>query len=204
MQEVLLHSVQLYGYLAVFLLLALGIVGLPVPDELVMMFTGYLAAQGKMSFWVVLIVSVAGSMCGMLLSFLLGRFFGIPLLRKLGPRLRLKPARIEKSGRWFERYGLFVVCFGYFLPGVRNLSAYFAGVRRWSVFKFSGAALPGAAIWAFLYVRLGFYLGDSWRSCFASTRGYLLLAAGILLAVILIWSGKKVLGNRQNGKTRGK
>jgi len=37
-----------YGYLAIFLLLLLGIVGLPVPDETLLLFVGYLSFKGDL------------------------------------------------------------------------------------------------------------------------------------------------------------
>lgn len=198
LQDWLLNFILIYGYAAVFVLLVLGIVGLPIPDELLMMFTGYLASRGQMTLLTVMIVSVSGSLVGMLLSYWLGRRFGLPLLHKLGPRLRLTPARFERTSQWFERFGPAIVTFGYFFPAIRHLSAYFAGMRSWNPLKFFGYAFPGALLWAFIYVRLGYYFGENWNTCFAYIRTYIWIPIGIIVLICLIALWRSYRKQRQD------
>ena len=77
MEQQVLAWIAQYGYLAIFSLLVLGIVGLPVPDETLLTFTGYLVFQGHLSLPMAFLSGFAGSACGITLSYVLGRTFGL-------------------------------------------------------------------------------------------------------------------------------
>ncbi|MGO4276241.1 DedA family protein, partial [Paenibacillus sp. TAF58] len=117
-----------YGYIAIFFCLALGIIGLPVPDEILMTIVGYLSSLGLILFPISLAVSFFGAMTGMLCSYALGRKFGKPLLWKYGKWIKLTTTRLENTKTWFERHGPWAICIGYFIPGLRHLTCYYAGV----------------------------------------------------------------------------
>ena len=77
--DTVLQWIGQYGYIAIFSLLVLGIVGLPVPDETLLTFTGYLVFQGHLSLGLAFLSCFAGSACGITLSYILGRTFGLTL-----------------------------------------------------------------------------------------------------------------------------
>ncbi len=162
-QELISH----YGYAAIFCLLALGIVGLPVPDEVLMTFVGYLASLYVLKLPLAMIVAFSGALCGMLLSYMIGRKFGRPLIHRYGRWVKLTPKRLERVERWFNRYGLWTIVFGYFIPGVRHLTCYLSGisgVRARTYMLFAGA---GALLWSTVFIIMGYFLGNvdlfSWR-----------------------------------------
>ena len=64
MEQQVLAWITHYGYLAIFLLLVFGIVGLPVPDETLLTFTGYLVFKGHLSLPLAFATALAGSACG--------------------------------------------------------------------------------------------------------------------------------------------
>ena len=109
-----IEMISQYGYYAVFGLLALGIIGLPVPDELLMLFIGYLSSIMVLNYSVSLLVSFMGAITGMLLSYTLGKTFGQPLIDKHGKWVGLTTKRFEKVKGWFARFGLWTLFFGYF------------------------------------------------------------------------------------------
>lgn len=73
------NFISQYGYLAIFLLLSLGIIGLPIPDEILMMFIGYMSQEGGLNFTLSIILSFLGSSTGMIISYLIGNKFGKPI-----------------------------------------------------------------------------------------------------------------------------
>lgn len=83
-----------YGYFALYGILALGIIGLPVPDEVLMTFVGYLTSTHVMNYPLALIVSICGSVTGMFVSYTIGSKIGQPFLLKYGKWLKLTPKRI--------------------------------------------------------------------------------------------------------------
>ena len=79
MEQHILAWITQYGYLAIFGLLVFGIVGLPVPDETLLTFTGYLVFKGHLSLPLACAAAFAGSTCGITISYTLGRTFGLAL-----------------------------------------------------------------------------------------------------------------------------
>ena len=81
-----------YGYGAIFVLLLLGIVGLPVPDETLLLLVGYLSFTGDLRLEPALVTAFLGSACGVSVSYALGRLVGIHAVDKLATRLHIPPA----------------------------------------------------------------------------------------------------------------
>src|SRR5439155_18322600 len=98
-----------YGDAAIFLLLMLGIFGLPVPDETLLTFAGYLCFKGKLLLGPTLAAAFLGSVCGITLSYGLGRLLGLHAVRRLGPMLHLRPEHLAETQRWFEHWGKYVL-----------------------------------------------------------------------------------------------
>ena len=93
-------------------------------------------------------VAFLGSVCGMTVNYLLGRTIGCYLVRRFGKLVHVTEEKIARpSHDWFERKGRWSLLFGYFLPGVRHLTAFAAGTTR---MNFLGilASSPPAARWS--------------------------------------------------------
>ncbi|MEB3100141.1 DedA family protein [Ferviditalea candida] len=165
----------------------LGMIGLPVPDELLMTFAGYLIFKGKLVYWITLIVACLGSISGVSFSFFLGHKWGLPLLEKHGRKIHMTPERLEKSEIWFKRFGKFAVTFSYFIPGVRHFTAISAGISRWKYRIFLLYAVPGGIAWAFTFITLGYYLGENWRVFTETFHRYMLYTVLGLVIGLGIW-----------------
>ena len=107
-----------YGYPAIFLLLIGGIVGFPVPDQLLLIISGYLILTGSLSMTPTLIAAVLGSICGITLSYLLGRGSGSYLAKR-----RFAAHRLQNARNCFERFGGSTLVFGYFVRPVAIAAA---------------------------------------------------------------------------------
>src|SRR4051794_38871387 len=143
-----------YGYFAIFGLLMLGIVGPLIPDETILVFAGILARQGKLEYVAVLAAGYAGSLCGITLSYLLGRN-GLAWLMEKVPFMRKHSAQyLEKVNQWFARYGHWTLFFGYFVVGVRHFTAVVAGTSRMNAKHFALYAYTGGLLWVICFVSL--------------------------------------------------
>jgi membrane protein DedA with SNARE-associated domain len=152
-----------YGYGAIFLLLVLGIVGLPVPDETLLLFAGYLSFKGTLQLEPALATAFAGSACGITVSYALGRFAGLPVLMKFGPLIHVRPEHLEQAHRWVERWGKYSLLFAYFIPGYRHLAAFVMGASLLKPAVFAGFAYSGALIWSTSFIALGYIAGEEWQ-----------------------------------------
>jgi membrane protein DedA with SNARE-associated domain len=190
MEHQVLAWIAQYGYLAIFLLLVFGIVGLPVPDETLLTFTGYLVFKGHLSLPLAFATALAGSISGITLSFTLGRVFGLALVHRYGRYLRITEAHIDKAHAWFERVGRWGLTIGYFVPGVRHFTAYAAGMSELEPRHFALYAYSGAFLWVSTFIGLGYFLGERWQAVQKNIDHYLLggsIAFGVLIAGYLAW-----------------
>jgi membrane protein DedA with SNARE-associated domain len=190
MEQHVLAWITQYGYLAIFSLLMLGIVGLPVPDETLLTFTGYLVFRGQLSLPLAFLSAFAGSTCGITLSYTLGRIFGLVLIHRYGRYLRITEDHVAKAHAFFRRAGHWSLTIGYFIPGVRHLTAYAAGMSELEYPTFALFAYAGAAIWAGTFIGLGYLLGERWQAVQRNIHHYLVgcaVAIVILAATYLVW-----------------
>ena len=190
MEQQVLAWITQYGYLAIFSLLVLGIVGLPVPDETLLTFTGYLVFRGSLSLPLAYLAAFAGSACGITLRYVLGRTFGLVLIHRYGKYLRITEEHVNRAHAWFRRAGHWSLTFGYYIPGVRHFTAYAAGMSELEPPQFALFAYSGAALWSASFIALGYFLGERWEAVQKNVDKYLigLTIAGVVLAVgYLVW-----------------
>ena len=94
--------VEHWGYAAIFAIIVLGNVGLPVPEETVLTLARYLVWRGDLRLWLVLIVGVASASVGDNVGYWLGRRLGGPALRRYGTRVWLSPAKVDATQRFVQ------------------------------------------------------------------------------------------------------
>ena len=190
MEQHILAWITEYGYAAIVGLLMLGIVGLPVPDETLLTFTGYLVFRGNLRLPLAFAAALTGSACGITISYLLGRTFGLKLIHRYGRYVRIREEHVEKAHAWFRKAGHWSLTIGYFIPGVRHLTAYAAGMSDLEAPQFALFAYTGAVLWVSAFLSLGYFLGDRWEAVERNVHHYLVyltLAGVIALAGYLVW-----------------
>jgi membrane protein DedA with SNARE-associated domain len=179
-----LHLIARFGYVGIACLLALGIVGAPVPDETLLAFSGYLVCRGDLALVPTLVAAFLGSALGITLSYALGRTLGQYLLERYGRYVHLTPERLERAHAWFERLGKWALAFGYFVPGLRHLTAYAAGATRLEPWEFAVFAYSGGLAWSSLFVVLGDTVCERWPQIVAQIQRHVALAS--VLAVVMV------------------
>ena len=190
MEQQVLAWISQYGYLAIFCLLMLGIVGLPVPDETLLTFSGYLIYKGHFTPLPAFGAALAGSACGITISYLLGRTFGLGLIHRYGKYVRITEEHVRKAHAWFERVGHWGLTFGYFVPGVRHLTAYAAGMSEVAPHQFGVFAYSGGILWVATFLTLGYFLGERWEAVEQNIHHYLTwitVACAIALLLYAVW-----------------
>src|SRR6478736_810473 len=96
--------VEHWGYLGVFVLMAMESSIIPVPSEIVMPPAAFWAAQGKMSLTGVIVAGTAGSYFGSIASYLVCAWIGRPLLMRYGRYVLLSPAKLAMAEAWVNRF----------------------------------------------------------------------------------------------------
>jgi membrane protein DedA with SNARE-associated domain len=181
------------GYPAIVAILLLCGLGLPVPEEMTLIGSGYLAYRypDLMDWRVASAVCVAGILLGDTVIYSLGRRFGNSVLRLPIIRHELTPARLAKFDAYFERYGMRAIFLARFLMGVR-LAAYFvAGRQRMEYWRFLLLDLAGAALTGPTSVFLGYHFGGELETAVVYVHRSNRLVIGLLVSAVvagLLWA----------------
>jgi membrane protein DedA with SNARE-associated domain len=175
-----------YGYVGIFGLLMLGIVGIPIPDETLLVFTGYLIFKHELAPLPAFASAFLGSICGISVSYALGRTLGLYLVNRLGHLLHFEPEKLDQVRAWYERKGKYGLVIAYFIPGVRHLAAYVAGSSKLPLPVFATFAYLGGLLWTSSLITIGYYLGDEWAQMSGAIHRYVLVGAGIATVALAI------------------
>ena len=200
MSKTVASVIEAAGYSGIAFLMALESTMVPLPSELVMPFAGFLAAEGRLNMWLVIFFSSLGSLAGSLVSYYIGKFGGIPLVKNLGKYLLVDEGDLETSERWFSKYGEATIFICRFIPVIRHLISIPAGVARMDVRKFCIYTIVGAAIWNAILTYTGYLLRENWEVLHHYMRPVSIVIFFILSIAFAIFFykhvAKKLLGRK--------
>jgi membrane protein DedA with SNARE-associated domain len=182
-----------YGTPLLFLAQLFGIFGLPIPDELLLTIAGALVRRGQLHGAPTIIAALTGCMAGITLSYVLGRTIGLATLQRV---MHLHQDALARAQTFFRRFGCWLLAFGYFIPGVRHVTALAAGSTPLEYATFAKFAYPGAALWCAVFVGLGYFAGDRSEQVLGIIRGHLVVVALAATAVgvsYALWTARRTV-----------
>jgi membrane protein DedA with SNARE-associated domain len=150
------HLIEHWGYLAIFVFVLLGNLGVPVPEESILVLAGYLVWQGDLRLPQVLLVGILSAIAGDNLGYWIGRRYGQEAIERYGRWVLLTPARLETARRFVTRYGAFGVFAARFIAGLRFLAGPLAGSMGLPPVAFAAANALGAALYVPTMVAAGY------------------------------------------------
>lgn len=153
------HSGELL-YIALFFVLVLCGVGLPLPEDVPLITAGFLAYRGALDMGTAIAVSMGAILIGDSIIYYIGYHWGLTLLNLRLVRRLLPESRLERVRKYFNRYGDRTIFFARFIVGLRAATFWAAGtlkVNYWKFLIFDGLA---AFISVPAFVVLGWYFGD--------------------------------------------
>src|SRR6058998_386729 len=119
-----------WGYVAIFVVVVLGNVGLPLPEETVLALAGYLVWRGELRLPLVLAVGIVSAVAGDNVGYWLGRRYGQGILERLRAAIGVTPERFESMRRFVARYGSLGVASARFIAGLRFVAGPLAGAMH--------------------------------------------------------------------------
>ncbi len=186
MMNLLTHWLTQYGAVGLFFLMAFGIIGLPIPEETTLTFAGVLVYRGLLQPGPALAAAFLGSVCGISVSYALGRTLGLRLITRYSRFLHITEDSLRRAHDGFKRVGHWGLLFGYFLPGIRHLTAVAAGTTKLEFPDFALFAYAGAFVWSFTFVSLGVFVGRQWRAVLTQIHENLLIATVVIVGCVLV------------------
>ena len=196
MSEYILNLISGLGYIGMFLGMVLEAILIIIPSEFILATGGILAANGVFSFIGAFITGLIGSVFCAVIIYAMGYYGGRPFIEKYGKFFFMKKEDIEKSDKWFAKYGMKAALFGRCLPIIRTFISLPIGIAKLDFKKFILYTTIGSIPWTLVFVGAGFYLGDNW-TIVSSYISHLKLPFIIIFGLLVAWYFlKKFLKNK--------
>lgn len=201
--NLLMSIIEQYGYAAIFFLLWLGIVGLPIPDELVVATGGFLASIGLMDPFCSFLAGYMGVASGLTIGFLLGKYFGRPILQWLSKSEKMRHA-VERSTGLLEKYGTTALCISYLFPVVRHIVPYLVALGGMTYRRYALLSYPIGLVWTIVFYCLGYVFGNNVEAIIKLIRHYGLYALLVVVAALAVWLiVRRFITNNRAFRTKG-
>jgi len=184
--EVITSIITTMSYPGIFFLMILESALIPIPSEIIMPFSGFLASTGKLNYIGVVLAGSFGNLVGSILTYYLGINVGRKVILKYGKYIFFKKKHLELTENLFNKYGDRVSFVGRLLPGIRTYVSLPAGIGKTKFTKFVIYTLAGSLIWNSMLTYVGMKLGSNWKNIDKYSI-YLDIAAVLAIAVFLIW-----------------
>ena len=182
-----------YSYIAIFVLMFLESVILPIPSEVVVPFTGFLIAINKMNPVLGFGDAVVASLLGSLVGYLLGYFLGVDIFLRYSKRIGFGEEEYKKGIVWIKRYGNYFAFITKLLPAVRSIASIICGAFKMDMKKFVAYSSAGILIWSGFLIYLGYYLSSNWESIASIFEKSAVYVAGAFILFFLLYIFRKKL-----------
>lgn len=197
------HLAGPVGYAGVLLLLTVCGLGVPVPEDIILISGGYIAANADAgtgqhkAMWLMMLIGLAGIVVGDSIIYGLGRRLGPPIARRPPLNRVLTPERLVRVEKLFHKYGQHILMAARFMPGVRAVAFFSAGTTGVPYYKFiafdGSAALISAPFWVFL----GYRFSDNITMLFEKAKHAQHWLFGTLFALIGVFIVERYVAHRR-------
>ena len=160
--EFVIQLISNYGYFGMFLGMVLEAVIIVIPSEAILATGGILAGRKIFTFFGAFITGLIGSVFCAIIIYLMGYIGGKPFIKKYGKYFFMKEEDLEKTDSWYQKYGLMAALIGRNFPIIRTLISLPIGFMRLSFPKFLIYTIIGSIPWTFVFVYVGYTLGNNW------------------------------------------
>ena len=196
--DTVMDYIQSYGHFMIFLFMFFGIVGIPAPEESLIFFIGVLIAQHKLAAMSSTTWALLGAFTGMIVAYAGGRFVGYPLLNRFGKYIGVTKERWERAKHKLEKNVNRTILFGFYMPGIRQISPYLAGIANVGAIRFIILSAIGSILWIMPFLLAGYFIGRS----FNINPDYVPFIGLVFLAVFIGYVLFKWLGKRKKKRKR--
>lgn len=197
----LVDFVHHLGYSGVFIMTFLESTFVPIPAELTMIPAGYLAYEGKMHVWLVLLVSVIGTLAGSYFNYWLASHYGRRFLLAYGKYMFVKPGKLAAIENYFANHGEISILTGRLIPGLRHFISFPAGLARMHLRKFCFYTSVGGGIWMAVLIGIGYLIGNNEEKLhhYVHIVSYSILSLVVISIAIYVVRHRKKVRMRQGG-----
>lgn len=201
MQSWITDFMEQFGYIGIFLMIALENVFPPIPSEVILPFGGFMTTYTEgLTVVGVIIAATAGSVVGAVILYGIGLLLDVERLEKIVERwghiLRVTKEDIHKADAWFDKYGIWTVFFCRMVPLIRSLISIPAGMSNMKFSLFLIFTFFGTLIWNIILVSIGAALGENWGRItefmdIYSNIAYAIIGIGVIGFIVWFFRNKR-------------
>ena len=195
MPHEIINFITQYGYLAIFALVFLQEIGIPtiVPNEFVLVFSGYLTIDGTLSLPLVLTAAILGDFIGTTVLFYVFYFFGKKIIEKKPRWIPINAEKIERLGQIItkkKKWGMFLCRL---IPFIRGYASVAAGILQLKPRVFLTMVALSAIVWSGGYVLVGKLSYKSWYIVMSGFVGIGMWIYISIAVLIVLFSAKYII-----------
>lgn len=197
----LTNIISILGYPGVALSMFMESFFAPIPSEIILPFSGFVASNGSMNIFVVILVAGFSAYLGSLPFYMIGRWGkgGVDyFLNKFGKYFFISAKDVQRGYNVFDRYGKGIVFFGRLVPIIRTIISFPAGVAKMNFFLFSLYTLLGSLIWSAILATAGYFLGSQWDVVKIYVSKYEKVVLVILVIVVIAFFARVIWKKSMN------
>lgn len=188
-----LSLTQGLGYFGVGVLMAIESSFIPMPSEIIVPPAAYLASQGKMDLWLIVLAGVMGSLVGAIFNYAVGYFLGRPLVYRLAGKswarfLLINPEKVARAEKYFLKNAVAATFIGRLIPVIRQLVSLPAGFCKMPFGPFLFYTTLGSLLWVSVLAALGYFIGANQ----ALLQLYYQEISWALLGLGLVWLAVRI------------
>ena len=198
----LVNAISTIGYPGVFISVFLESFFAPIPSEIILPFSGFVASTGKMDLVFVIVIATVAAYLGSLPFYFIGKWGEKPVINfigKYGKYLFIQQKDVDKVFGAFDKYGKGVVFFGRLIPMIRTLISFPAGVAKMQFARFSMYTLLGSLTWNILLTYAGYQLGDHWSVVSKWIEKYQNVILVLIIIAVLLYIIRGIKSRRGAG-----
>jgi membrane protein DedA with SNARE-associated domain len=182
-------TISASGYLGIALLMAIESACIPLPSEIIMTFSGYLVHTGRFQLIWAATAGAVGCNLGSAVAYWVGAYGGRPLIERFGRYVLLSKRDLDRTTRFFLKYGAITVFAARLLPVIRTFIALPAGIAKMPLLRFHVYTFLGSWPWCFALTYAGMRLGQSWDTDprFKAAFHHFHTVAVLLLLIGIVW-----------------
>jgi len=164
----IINVISAIGYPGIILTMAIESALIPLPSEIIMPFSGYLASIGKFDLNLVALMGAVGNVLGSLIAYAIG-FYGHERLvrrfiRKFGKWILISEKELDETEKLLHKYKDLVVLGSRVIPGIRTVISLPCGFAKLPLGRFIALTFLGSLVWSYFLAWIGFTLGQNWRT----------------------------------------
>jgi membrane protein DedA with SNARE-associated domain len=188
--------IEQFQYVAIAFVLFLAGLGVPIPEDIPLIYGGVMSGAGKMNVYIHFAVSMVFILVGDVCLYFIGRRISQNAETPSKWQKVLTPKRQAKVQGYFDRYGSWAVFFGRFVAGIRGAVYLTAGMARFPLLRFILLDFLAALISVPVWIVLGYWAGKEWETVIEHAKSYqvyILIGLGVIILGVWIAAKRRAL-----------